>query len=139
MNVLIRGMAMQTLFDEYCILDKVCGKCSGIVRFVRSGGIMEDRDCETCVHAKPFGGWYDNRCDVWECEYINRKEAIEAYKARRDDPLIEIVRCGECKWCETRETANYIPFLYCLSKGISVKDTDYCSWGERRADEIDRR
>lgn len=23
-------MAMQTLFDEFCILDKVCGKCSGV-------------------------------------------------------------------------------------------------------------
>lgn len=38
------------------------------------------RDCETCVQARPFGGENDNRCSVWECEYINRDEAIKAYK-----------------------------------------------------------
>lgn len=37
--------------------------------------------CETCIHAKPFGGENDNRCGAWECEYINRKEAIEVWKA----------------------------------------------------------
>lgn len=41
---------------------------------------MKDRDCENCVHAKPFGGENDNRCSAWSCEYINRREAIEAYK-----------------------------------------------------------
>lgn len=41
---------------------------------------MEDRKCENCAHAKPYGGENDNRCDAWECEYIDRKEAIEAYK-----------------------------------------------------------
>lgn len=38
------------------------------------------RECETCVNARPFGGENDNRCSVWECEYINRDKAIEAYK-----------------------------------------------------------
>ena len=38
------------------------------------------RDCENCVHAKPFGGENDNRCSAWSCEYINRDEAIEAYE-----------------------------------------------------------
>ena len=46
-----------------------------------------ERNCESCVHAKPFGGKDDNRCSAWDCEYINRAEAIEAYetlKAMRD-------------------------------------------------------
>lgn len=46
---------------------------------------MTDREkCESCIHAKPFGGPNDNRCGAWDCEYINRKEAIEImrkYKA----------------------------------------------------------
>lgn len=43
---------------------------------------MTDREkCESCIHAKPFGGPNDNRCGAWECEYINRKEAIEVWKA----------------------------------------------------------
>ena len=38
------------------------------------------RDCESCIHAKPFGGENDNRCGAWSCEYINRDEAIAIYK-----------------------------------------------------------
>ena len=50
-----------------------------------------------------------------------------------DCPLIEIVRCGECKHCKKRETAKHILINYCEAHGISVLDTDYCNWGERRA------
>ena len=32
------------------------------------------RDCDNCIHRKADG------CEVWECEYINRYEAIEAYE-----------------------------------------------------------
>ena len=39
-----------------------------------------DRNCETCVHARPYGGENDNRCSAWSCEYINRAEAIECYE-----------------------------------------------------------
>lgn len=38
------------------------------------------RDCETCIHARPYGGENDNRCSAWSCEYINRDEAIECYE-----------------------------------------------------------
>lgn len=41
------------------------------------------RDCETCIHARPYGGENDNRCSAWSCEYINRNEAIEAYEIVR--------------------------------------------------------
>ena len=42
---------------------------------------MTERErCESCIHAKPFGGPNDNRCGAWECEYINRHDAIEAYE-----------------------------------------------------------
>jgi rubrerythrin len=44
---------------------------------------MEDRKCENCVHAKPYGGENDNRCDAWECDFIDRTEAAKAYKARK--------------------------------------------------------
>lgn len=62
---------------------------------------MKDRDCENCVHAHPFGGENDNRCDAWECEFIDRQKAIEAYKAMR-----EAEKCDDCiyvegsQWCE---------------------------------------
>ena len=42
---------------------------------------MTDREkCESCIHAKPFGGENDNRCSAWSCEFIDRNEAIEAYE-----------------------------------------------------------
>ena len=49
----------------------------------------------------------------------------------------ELVRCKDCKWCEERRTANYLPFYYCLRIDSSVKDDDYCSYGERKDDETD--
>ncbi len=41
---------------------------------------MRERDCKTCVYASPFGGENDNRCSAWDCEYINKQDAIKAYK-----------------------------------------------------------
>lgn len=38
------------------------------------------RDCENCVHARPYGGENDNRCSAWSCEFIDRNEAIEAWE-----------------------------------------------------------
>lgn len=42
--------------------------------------IQTERCCGTCVHARPFGGENDNRCDAWECEYIDYREAIKAWE-----------------------------------------------------------
>lgn len=57
----------------------------GCNEMVEEDRMTNERNCETCAHAQPFGGENDNRCDAWECEYINRKEAIKAYKAGRDN------------------------------------------------------
>lgn len=46
------------------------------------------RECENCIHAKPYGGENDNRCSAWSCEFIDRKEAIEVYKAYKNGELI---------------------------------------------------
>ena len=32
------------------------------------------RDCKNCAHYTPDG------CESWDCEYINRAEAIECYE-----------------------------------------------------------
>lgn len=40
-------------------------------------------------------------------------------------PLFEIVRCGECSWYEKPS---------CRWHNIDNKPTDFCSYGERRAD-----
>ncbi len=48
MSILIKGMVMSTLFDEFCILDKVCGKCSGIVN-------ERPKDCPLIEIPTPHG------------------------------------------------------------------------------------
>lgn len=47
---------------------------------------------------------------------------------------VEVVRCKDCRNCEERQTANYLPFLYCKTHEHSVLSNFYCSWGERRED-----
>ena len=80
---------------------------------------MKDRDCETCVHAHPFGGENDNRCDAWECEYINRMEAIKAY--------IDLVRCEECIY--NTDNTDGDNSGWCYKHGIDI--IGFCSEGER--------
>ena len=47
---------------------------------------------------------------------------------------VEVVRCKDCFICETRQTANYLPFLYCELHDCSVLGDFFCSWGERKDD-----
>lgn len=46
-------------------------------------------------------------------------------------PLIEILRCGECEHWDKEEHSCNIRDSY----GWDYKPTDFCSYGERRADE----
>lgn len=91
-------------------------------------------------------------------DYINREDAIDAacanciYDEFLSDrkkrikegiteippaDVVEVVRCKDCKCCEERRTANYLPFYYCLRIDSSVKDNDYCSYGERKDNECE--
>lgn len=50
-----------------------------------------------------------------------------------DCPIIDIVRCGECKWYNPWH-ANHtnIDGNYCRNIDRPMKPTDFCSYGERR-------
>ena len=37
---------------------------------------MEERNCKDCV----FNSFAHHGCCTWDCEYINRREAVKAYK-----------------------------------------------------------
>lgn len=96
------------------------------------------RKCEKCVFAKPYGGENDNRCSSWDCEFIDRKEAVEAYrwsKALESAPTVdavEVVRCKDCK-----EYEEWDGDKICMRLGGyhgRTKPNDYCSYGERRND-----
>lgn len=42
------------------------------------------RNCKTCIHKVPVfdeeGNCKCAECDSWDCNYVNRKEALEAWK-----------------------------------------------------------
>ncbi len=53
---------------------------------------MSDRDCMNCVRNTP-----DQGCTAWNCDYINRKEAIEAWKQihkPKGTRYFVVSRCG---------------------------------------------
>lgn len=84
------------------------------------------RDCEKCVYAKPYGGSNDNRCSAWECEFIDRKEAVKFIKS--------IVRCKDCKHYDTE--SRTFPCCTDIFGAVRYMEADgFCSKGERRADE----
>lgn len=56
-----------------------------------------------------------------------------------DCPLIEVVRCGECKYMRKYALRSDEPTgIWCHRWSVPrlVTDDDFCSYGERRADEI---
>lgn len=73
-----------------------------------------------------------------EEEYGKRSKETIAFEtlieAQPTVDVVEVVRCKDCFICETRQTANYLPFLYCELHDCSVLGDFYCSWGERRED-----
>jgi len=80
----------------------------------------EMRDCDTCVYRTADG------CSTWKCEYINRTEAILAYKANN-----EILRCKDCKnydleWSEEHPCRHWLAW---------VESDDWCCYAERKDDE----
>lgn len=75
--------------------------------------MSKPKNCKVC----PF------TCEA--LQFFNEKERPQSC------PLIEIVRCGECKWSNKDNEGT----LWCEHAiGGIMKPTDFCSYGERRAD-----
>lgn len=79
------------------------------------------------------------------CEFIANKEIgcplkdyIESHQYKNaihpDCPLIEIVRCGECKWSYTDERDG-LTWCKVHMSHYRVNADHFCSYGERRNDE----
>lgn len=51
-----------------------------------------------------------------------------------DCPLIDIVTCGECKWCDNKGKERA---LICTNPYIDmdIHPLDFCSYGERKSDD----
>ena len=46
---------------------------------------------------------------------------------------VEVVRCGECKNCRNKTTGR-LHLAFCGKWGNVVRQTDFCSYGERKED-----
>ena len=46
---------------------------------------MSDRDCKSCL----FNSYSHGGCCSWDCEYINRREAAEAWREKRSRQAID--------------------------------------------------
>ena len=71
----------------------------------------------------PKGCWdcFDYDCDHW---------GEHGYDNSTDCPLIDIVTCGECKWCDNKGKERA---LICNNPYIDmdIHPLDFCSYGER--------
>ena len=73
-----------------------------------------------------------NRCD----DSASRATFDYIYEDDVEDaPTIDLVRCGECEWYDKDFKDCNIRDSY----GWEYKPTDFCSYGERRADGNKRR
>ena len=92
--------------------------------------MKKERYCEEC----PLSG--TRHIDIYDYVFC---ELLDEYvdEAKKHCPLIEIdlVRCGECKWYNPWH-ANHtnIDGNYCRNIDRPMKPTDFCSYGERRAE-----
>lgn len=64
--------------------------------------------------------------------YSNGCEYVPIYRMKQwfaHKPQIDLVRCGECKWCEKMEGV-----LWCNIWHDDTNGLNFCSYGERRAE-----
>ena len=65
---------------------------------------------------------------------ISADQVIELLKER--GTLVEVVRCGECKFSDWYESVDGEQLCYCIQHGSTRhKETDYCNYGEREVQE----
>ena len=72
---------------------------------------------------KVLTDYYHHRTEI---QHKALKEAIERVPIA---DAVEVVRCKDCKYYD----AN-CPYPICIYHEDNVKETDFCSWGERRED-----
>ena len=77
------------------------------------------------------------KCEEYNCfAWDDEKYKCKITEWKKPCPLIEIdlVRCGECKWCDDKGKERA---LICTNPYIDmdIHPLDFCSYGKRRTDE----
>ena len=88
--------------------------------------VEDERPCDSCVNRTRYG------CVSWNCEYINRDEAIKAWREknekadRKTEPTIskmEQVEPQTCSFsdCDNFKNPDYERCIECKRKQIKLK------------------
>lgn len=73
---------------------------------------------------------------AFQCGWNDALKSVEQFAPTVD--AVEVVRCKDCVNCSECITDDGMhSYIRCLWKGATICENDYCSWGERREDEID--
>lgn len=70
-----------------------------------------------------------------EVEYYLNFGHSEVYIVKPEAERIDLVRCKDC--IHYMEINQPYPQMYCKKHNLDPRGDDYCSYGERRTDEID--
>lgn len=66
----------------------------------------------------------EKNADIIDCEIDHPKYQDTLREIIENAPIIDIVRCGECKYVDSKKCPMYF-------MGLGYTDDDFCSYGER--------
>lgn len=76
------------------------------------------------------------KCEEYNCfAWDDEKFKCKITEWKKPCPLIEIVRCGECKWSYIDERDGGTRWCKVHFHHYRVSDDGFCNYGERRSDE----
>lgn len=92
--------------------------------------VCEKRTCAECV------GSYCDECEIY-CEYDGKPDIENCEDFINANDVVPVVRCKDCKHYKAQEKSahweNKIKYC-CRVATLKVNDNDFCSYGERKAD-----
>ena len=112
-----------------------CGK--DVAEISNCQELEECRHFEKCPATGPYVcvvcNIHEGGCGASSGYYVSEAKAIAAWNSRAD--AVPVVRCRECKYYENTRLKV---FENCCRKDllIPMKPNDYCSYGERKEDNL---
>lgn len=88
--------------------------------------VCEIRTCAECV------GGYCDECQLY-CEYDGKPDIENCEYFINEEKPFNVLRCKNCKhkgWVQ--EPCHGKSIDWCKLHDICIKETDYCSYGERK-------
>ena len=94
--------------------------------------VEDERPCDSCVNATRYG------CVSWNCEYINRDEAIKAWREkhetadRKTEPICESCSKNPCKKKKMiNDIGHWVSECTEFDRKTELQtDCGTCKWGE---------